>query len=59
MTFVVPSIVDVLMSKTALYISTHANDWPAESVIIISNEKMSDRNSGRVSSLHSKKSKFT
>ena len=39
--------------------SIHVNDWPAGSAIISSFEKMSDQNSGRASSLHSKKSNFT
>ena len=36
MTFVVPSIVEVLMNKTALWISIRANDSIAERAIIAS-----------------------
>ena len=38
MTFVVPSIVEVLMNKIALWISISVNDWTAESEIISNNE---------------------
>ena len=34
MTFVVPNIVEVFMSKIALWISIRANDWTAERAII-------------------------
>ena len=39
MTFVVPSIVELLMNRIALWISIHANDWTAERAIIASNER--------------------
>ena len=37
MTSLVPSIVEVLMNKIALWISNRGNDWTAESAIIASN----------------------
>ena len=38
MTYLVPTIVEVLMNKIALWISTCGNDWTAESAMIASNE---------------------
>ena len=37
MTFVLPSIVEVLMNKIALWITVRANDWTAERAFIASN----------------------
>ena len=36
MTFVLPNIVEVLMSKISLWINIRANDWTAKSAIISS-----------------------
>ena len=36
----VPSIVEVLMNKIALWISNRGNDWTAESAMIASNAKI-------------------
>ena len=40
MTFVVPSIVEVLMNKIALLISIRANDWTAERAITASDDAL-------------------
>ena len=40
MTFIVPSVVEVLMNKIALWISIRANDWTVGSAIISSNKKV-------------------
>ena len=37
MTFLVPSIAEVLIDKIALWVSIHANYWTAKSEIISSN----------------------
>ena len=39
MTFVLPSIAEVLMNKVALRIIVRADDWTAERAIIASNVK--------------------
>ena len=44
MTFVVPSIVEVLMNKVAFWISIRANDCIAERAIIASNDKRKRKN---------------
>ena len=41
MSFVVLNIVEVSMSKIALWINVHVDDWVGESTIIASNENFS------------------